>query len=63
MGRPWGSQLGGAGVAVRRLNDAALAPDGRTVASTGDDGIVHVFACVVCGGSADVLALARSRDR
>jgi len=40
---------------------ASFSPDGKSVASTGEDSVIRVTPCEVCGSLADVLKVARSR--
>ncbi|HEX6130853.1 MAG TPA: WD40 repeat domain-containing protein, partial [Actinomycetota bacterium] len=43
------------------VRSAAFAPDGRRIVTAGDDGTVRVYRCEVCGGTDDLVALARRR--
>ena len=45
----------------RVVRTAEFTPDGRRVVTAGDDGTLRVYVCELCGGTDDLLAVARAR--
>ena len=58
-----GDQLAvlGGGPGAKRLDAAALSPDGRLVVTRAVDGSVAVYSCGICGSLDELIAIGRSR--